>query len=176
MVGEIMAGASLLGKLFGGGAKKSAEDRQAQDMANVQRDRNRLQAISDYEKALQDRAQLEMDRREFDTKARQDAYRSALRSQYLQGWAPAQRPAGIETVRGGFNTIPEASKQAAAEFERQALLKMLNGEKFDSLPAIERFTPTPVSKPSTWEKLSGILGLGLTGASELYNARNKDRE
>jgi hypothetical protein len=171
-----LAGASLLGKLFGGGSKASAEQRAAQDQANIYRDRTALDAITNRERALQDRRKLEMEQREMDAGARDAGYKRALHSQYLQNWQPAGRPKGVEMVRGGFNTITDAQRQVAKEAERQALIRLMQGEQFDALPPMERFAPTPLSKASTWEKLSGILGLGLQGVGAINQMRNGNGE
>lgn len=170
MLPLIPLGLSLAGKIFGGGAKSSAEARAAQDQANAQRDRTLAESVAARETAIRDRARLEMEQREADAKARQDGYKAALRSQYLQGWSPAQRPNSVPMIRGGFNTIPAGSIETAKEMERQAMLRLMNGEKFDKLPTIERFTPAPIAKQGTWEKISGILGLGFGAAGELTAA------
>jgi hypothetical protein len=166
-VGAAIAGAGLLGKLFSGGAKGSAEGRQKANENAILQDRMRAEEIASHERALQDRRALDMKQREMDSGARDMGYRQALRSQYLQGWTPAQRPDGIQMIRGGFNTIPQSAKDLAKDFERQALIKALQGEKFADLPALERFKPTAMKEPSMWEKVSGALGLGMQGAGAI---------
>lgn len=159
----IMAGAGLLGKLFSGGSKSMANSREQQNMANMGRDRTASDAIADYERALQERRRLEMSQRELDGKTRDTGYRQGLHAQSVQNWQPAQRPDRIATVRGGFNTIPQASRDFAQQFEQQATVRALQGEKFDAMPAPQRFRPTPVKEASLWEKMSGAIGLGLSG-------------
>jgi hypothetical protein len=169
---------SALGKLFGGGAKQQSSDRQGKDTVNTQRDRNAIEAMSEREQALIARAALELKQREFDAASRESGYRQSLRSQYLQNWTPAQRPNGIQMIHGGFNTVSDASRQTAKEMERQATLRLLNGEHFDALPAMQNYIPSPMSTPSTWEKLSGILGLGLTGGAaiaDIFNGKSSKK-
>ncbi len=162
--------APVVGKLLGGGAKGMEQGRQAQDTANVSRDRTALDAIGQRERAMMERRRLDMDQRDQDMKTRDDGYKQTLRAQYLQGWTPAQRPERIKMVSGGFNTVPQSSKDMAAKFEQEAMMRALNGQKFDALPAQERFTPTPIKQPSLWERISGVAGLGLTAAGAIKSA------
>ena len=159
--------APYLGKILSGGAKSSADARAARNSDNIYRDRTQLESVTSHERALQDRARLEMEQRQMDAATREQAYQQALRSQYLQNWSPAQRPKGVEMVRGGFNTIPDSARGTAAEMERQALLRLMNGEQFAPMPAMERFRQTPEAKESTLSKIGGLLGLGLTGYGEI---------
>jgi hypothetical protein len=165
MLPALLAGAGLLGKLFSGGAKSSASDREQQNSDAVMQDRTRADSMADYERALQERAAIDLRQRESDAKARTGGYREAMHSQYLQNWQPAQRPNGIQTIRGGFNTVPQASRDMAKMYEQQAMAKALQGEKFNQMPAIERFQQSTMKQPSLWEKVSGAIGLGLQGAS-----------
>lgn len=161
MLPLILGGISLASKLFGGGSKGMEQERLKNDQANALRDQTAERAMFDRERALQDRSKLEMDQVAQQNKSQADAMKRALFSQYLGGWSPAGRPDGVEMVRGGFNTIPAGSQEAAKEFERQAMLKLMaGGDQFSQLPAMERFTPTPLSKASTKEKIFGMLGLG----------------
>ena len=73
-------------------------------------------------------------------------------------------------MTGSFSTVPQSSKDLARQFEQQATVRALQGEKFDSLPAIQQFTPTPVKQPSLWERLSGAAGLGLSAAGAMRDA------
>ena len=177
MLPAIIAGASLLGKLFSGGSKGQEDARLKQDQLNAQRDQINERAMADREGALQGRAKLEMDQAAQQSKSQADAMKRALFSQYLGGWTPATRPAGVETIRGGFNTIPVASQDAAKEFERQAMLKMMaGGDQFSALPAMESFRATPVSQQSTKEKIFGMLGLGGSLLGGLGSILNPDGE
>lgn len=160
-----------VGSALGGMSAGSEQSRDRQDTLNVARDRTSLDAIAQEERARMERAKLEMDQESHAKKARTNAYRNVLSSTYLQGWNPAQRPAGIETVRGGFNTIPDGARAAAAEMERQAMLDMMNPAKPAPLPPIKPFMPTPLSKPGLMENIGGAAGLGLTAAGALMRRR-----
>lgn len=180
-VGGLMGGGSktgmalnLAGKLLSGGAKGSEQSRLAADSANAVRDRTSSDALSDYERNLVARGNLDVDQRKVDSATRDSGYKQALRAQALQNWTPAQRPSRIPMVTGGFNTIPQASRDFAKDFEQQAMVRALQGEKFDKLPPVQRFNPTPVKEPSLWEKLSGAAGLGLQGASAVSGLFGKN--
>ena len=161
MLPLILGGISLASKLFGGGSKGMEDARLKQDQANALRDQTAERAMFDRERALQDRSKLEMDQLTQQSKSASDAMKRALFSQYLGGWTPAGRPDGVPMIRGGFNTIPQGSAEAAKEMERQAMLKLMaGGDKFSQLPAMERFQATPLSQASTKEKIFGMLGLG----------------
>lgn len=163
----LLAGAGVLGKLFSGGAKSSASAREQRNSDAVMQDRTRADVMGDHERALQQRAQIDMDRRKADLDTRDMGYKQALRSQYLQNWQPMQRPNGVPMVRGGFNTIPQGSRDFGKQFEQQAMVRALQGEKFDQMPAIERFQQAQMKGPSLWEKVSGAIGLGLQGAGAI---------
>ena len=162
MIPAIIAGASLLGKLFSGGAKGAEQSRNDQNNFLAERDRTMAQAMAQREQALENRAQLDLTQRSADSNARQAAYENLLKGDRMLNFTPASRPHGVANI--SFVHGPGAlGKQAIDEMSRQAILKQLNGEKFDPLPTIERFQPTDLKQPSTLEKLGGILGLGLQG-------------
>lgn len=156
-----------LSKLFSGGAKNSSEGRTARDNAQLERDRLAQRSVSDYEQALQNRRQLEMEQRQMDAAAREAGFKGALRASAIQQWQPAGRPNNVPTI--SFVKRPETA--ALPEYERQMMLRLLEGEKFDALPAVERFKPSPVSEASTWEKISGGLGLGFGALDALLKLR-----
>jgi hypothetical protein len=165
--------APAIGKLLSGGAAGMEKSRQVEDNGNIARDRTALEAIQDHEHALEQRRQLELQQRELDEKTKDTGYKQALHAQYLQNWHPAQRPDQVPTMTGGFNTIPQSSKDLAAQFEQQATARALKGEQFDPLPPQATFTQTPVKQSSLWEKLSGAAGLGLTATAALKAAMQK---
>lgn len=160
----------LVGGAISGGSKSIGQDRQAQDVGNIARDRTALDAIGERERAELERRKLELDQRELDLKTRDGGYKQALNAQYLQNWTPAQRPSRIPTVHGGFNTVPQSSKDLAAKFEQDATVRALKGESFTPMAPMQKFTPTPVKEPSLWEKITGAAGLSLTAAGALKKA------
>lgn len=162
-----------LGKTFSGGAKQQSADRSNTNVINTNRDRTAADAVHQANQDALAKAELELKQKQADDAAREAAYRQSLRSAYLQGWTPAQRPDGIQMITGGFNTIPQGAKDAAAEMQRQATMKLLNGEQLSPLPTLQSYTPSPLQGPSTLEKLSGILGLGLTGGATIANILKK---
>jgi hypothetical protein len=166
--------AALAGKLLSGGAKGMEQGRESTNNANVSRDRTIADAIAEYERAQQGRAKIDIDQRTQDLDTRDQGYKQTLHAQSLKNWQPAQRPSRIPMVRGGFNTIPEESRKFAGDFEQQAMVRALQGQKYAPMPAQERFRPTPVKEPSLWEKIIGITGLGLQGAGAIKGLMNKN--
>lgn len=149
-------GAPILSKLFTGGAKGAQDDRNARDIAAANRDRLAVTQANAYEQALENRADLELKQRAADAAAREAGFKGALRAAAIQQWQPAARPNGIPTI--AFAHKPDTA--ALPEYERQMMLRLLNGEQFDDLPPIERIRLSEPSQSSTWEKISGGLGLG----------------
>jgi hypothetical protein len=174
-------GASLIPTILGGAGaavgamgQGAAENRGAKTAAQLDRDVLAQRSASDYEQALENRAKLEMDRRTADAKARQDAFVQSLRSALALNFSPAARPEGVANISFVGKGIGEQGQAAAAEMSRQAMLRLLNGEKFDPLPAVERFTPSALPQASTWEKVAGILAPSLTAAGAIAKAANRD--
>lgn len=167
---------STVGSALSGGSKSMAADRATADNNALVADRTRQGAMSDFERALEERRRLDISQRELDAKTRSDGYRQTLHSQAVQNYQPAQRPGRIPMVTGSFNTIPQSSRDFAHDFEQQAMTRALQGQKFDDMPAVERFTPTPMKQPSLWEKMSGALGLGLQTADGINRMIKKPGE
>lgn len=158
------------GKLLSGGSKGMQTSRENENVGNIARDRTALDAVGERERALEERAMLELKQRELDAKTRADGYGQTLRSQYAQSWSPASRPSRVPQTSGGFNTVPQSTRDFAAQYEQQAMARALQGQKFDALPPVERFVPTAVKQPSLWEKITGAAGLGLTATAALKAA------
>jgi len=162
--------APLIGGALSGGSKGMTQERQAKNTDNVMRDRTALDAIGARERAELDRRKLELDQRELDLKTRGDGYGQALKAQYLQNWTPAQRPSRIPMVSGGFNTVPQSSKDLAAKFEQDATVRALKGQSFAPMSPMQTFKPAPAKEPSLWEKITGAAGLSLTAGAALKKA------
>jgi hypothetical protein len=146
----------VLTKLFSGGAKGMQQDRQTKDAANLQRDQLALQQENLRQNALLDRARLDLQQREADAKARQEGFAGALRSASIQQWQPAARPNGVPSI--SFVRKPDSA--ALPEYERQMMLRLLQGEQFDALPQLPTMRVSQPAQASTWEKIAGGLGLG----------------
>ena len=170
--GLIDAGGSVLGAL----GSASSHNRGEQEQAQLNRDAISERAMSDHENALLNRADLEMKQRQMDAQTREQAYRQAMRSQYLKSYHPAERPDGVPMIHGSFNTVSPDMINTAQEMEKQAMLRMLNGEKFDSLPTLEKFTPTPFQGPSTFEKIANIAGPSLQTLSVLHKLQGQNQQ
>lgn len=162
--------APVVGKVLSGGSKGMEQSRIGENAGNIARDRTALDAVGQHERALEERRSLELQQAALDAKTREDGYKQTLRAQYAQNWQPAQRPERIPMVTGGFNTVPQSTRDFAKQYEQQAMVRALQGQKLDPMAPVERFTPTPVKQPSLWEKITGVAGLGLTAAGALKAA------
>lgn len=167
----IPAIASAIGKIGHGGAKGKEQERMTAADYALQRDRLGLTGYGQYENALQDRAKLDLLQRQFAQDSQKNAFQNALRSSLVGGWAPATRPSGVANISfvgKGFNT--PTAQAASSEMDRQSLIKLLDGEKFDALPSLSPYhfsSPEQMPGASTTEKMMGILGLVGTAAGPL---------
>jgi hypothetical protein len=163
---------ATIGSTLAAGTDQAAKNRQAQTQDQLYRDQIALSAQQQNENAQINRAQLEMQQKAADAKARQDAADAAIRSDKIKNWTPANRPAGIPTI--SFVHGPGAgAMQAADEMERQALLRQLNGESFTPLaPLASTFQPSAMAKAGTLEKIGNILGPSLSIAAMIKKAQD----
>lgn len=165
-----------------GAAGSMAEGREkgrAVENANTTlQDNQRLIANRDFESGLQDRAKLDMDRREFAQKSRGTNFADALKSSIAMNLRDGafNRPEGIPTISlsGGLrpSAMGEQGRAAAAAMNDQAMRALLAGETFDELPALERFTPTEMKKGGALDTILGIAGT-LGKAGENLEARQE---
>lgn len=163
-----------VGKLLSGGAKDMERSREGTNRDNISRDRTAADALAERERALLAREKLLLEQRELNNKTQNDGFGQTIRAQSIQNYRPATRPSRIPMTTGSFNTVPQASKDFAKQYEQQAMVRALQGEKFDPMAPVERFTPTPVKEPSLWEKLTGAAGLGLQATSAIRGLAGRD--
>lgn len=136
MLGAILGGASLLGKLFGGAGEGAAKDRLAQNEF-LQRE-NQLQAslYGTQQNALAQLLGLQergtMDRAQLGIAAPQARMKQALLASLLQNAKPASfsgLPAGVTVpqMSGGLSPalINNLARAGGGELQRQALLALL---------------------------------------------------
>lgn len=164
---QVLAGAGAVASAYG---KSSAQNRGAHTEAQIDRDVIAQRAASDYENAQQNRAKLDLDRRDEAAKLQADAWKKALTSSLALNWKPANRPEGVPNISFVGDGIGVQGRAAAEALNKAVMLKLLSGEKFDQLPPLQRFTPAPIPEASTWEKIAGFLGPSLTVAGAIAKA------
>ena len=169
----VLGGAGAVVGALGQGA---AQNRGAQTAATLDRDVIAQKAAAEYENAQQNRAKLDLDQREEAARLQSDAWKKALQSSLALNWSPATRPQGVANISFVGKGIGEQGKTAAEALNRAVTLKLLEGEKFKDLPALERFTPSELPKASTWEKIANILGPSLSIAGKLVKSKQDDDE
>lgn len=136
MLGAILGGAGILGKLLGGGGEGAAKERLAQNQF-LQNENNRTAALYGTQQnalanllGLQERAT--MDRAKMGVEAPSARMKQALLASLLQSARPASfsgLPKGVTVpqMSGGLNPalINSAARSGAGELQRQALLALL---------------------------------------------------
>ena len=169
--------ASGVGSMLSGAAKGSEAERTGADTYGLKRDELGLTASTANEKALAERARLNLDQQSQNLRSRDSAFQNALRASVLQNFAPAARPNGVANVsfiRGGPS---QGARDTAAAMEHDAMQRILAGG--DTFAPQAAYTPyalqsaaTP-TKASTLEKILGIAGLGASTVGAIANARDK---
>lgn len=162
------------GAMIGAAGQGAAQNRGATTAAGIDRDRNVVDANRDYETALANRAKLDLDQRATADKLQSEAWKKSLQSALALNWSPAARPKGVANISFVGKGIGEQGRMSAETINRAAQLKLLNGEKFDDLPGLERFTPSELPKQSMWEKIANILGPSLSVAGKFAKVRQDD--
>jgi len=162
-----LAAAGGIGSALSGAAKGKEAERTAADNYGITRDQLGLTANTANEKALADRARLDLDQRAQDLKSRESAFQSALRASVVQNFHPAARPNGVANISFINGGPSQGARDTAAAMEHDAMQRILaGGDTYASQPA---FTPYQLAssatpqKAGTLENVMGILGTGLTG-------------
>ena len=161
--------------IWGGIANARAQNKSADANLGVARVGQELDSESEYQRALAEQARIDMDRRELDSKSRDDAYRSALLAGLTKGFQPTARPDGVANISFiGQGVTPEMLE--AAEMRRvQSMDRLENGQQFDPMEAPRRVDVgslyQQMQEQEAAEKKSGgnifgkILKIAGTGAS-----------
>lgn len=166
-----LMGAGLLGKLFGGGAKASADQRMQEALLGAQRDRTQADVYGTAQDAQFKNANTDLQRREFSQQARPANAQQVALGDLLKNIQDVhiQPPPGVHMgqISGGLrpSVFGENTRQAGGELSRQALAKLLAGEQFDPIQMLRPPTPTQTPQAGKLENLMGILGTvgGLAG-------------
>lgn len=171
------ASPALTGVASGMQKGREAENAAARDAATFA-----LREREGNEQALQNRAGLDLRQREFAQGSQNNAYRNAIRSaiaKNLQDVTLGGVPKGVTPVSYGGGLRPSAlgpeGREAADVMNRKAMMSLMNGEKFNPLPAIERTAAPAFKKAGKWENILGGAAVG-TSALAGYNAQKEQSD
>lgn len=152
-----------------------AQGRVAETNANSNYDQNRLRAAQLMEQALQGRAGIDLQQRQFALQAPQQRASNSVRGDTLANLQDAQingpivgTGGRVPQITGGLrpSLLSGNSRQLGQQMSRDALLQQMQGDKFDPLPAINVPQITPPQQAGTFDKILGGVGLagGIAGA------------
>lgn len=173
-------GASLIpsilsagGQIASGVAGGRAAGRAAEAGINQNQDENRLRAAQMLEQALQNRAQLELQQKQFGLQAPQARAKNSARGDAMANLQDVKINAGprvnIPQISGGLRPtlLSQNSRDLGAEMSRQALLGQMEGDQFTPMPAPNMPQPTPLPQANGLDTFLNILGGVGAGASAL---------
>ena len=161
----VLAGAGVLGKLFGGAAKGASDNRAQQNQFQAQQNQQALQQYGIEQGAKTNLSNLQeqatMNRAQMGIAAPQQRMKQALLASILQNLQSAKvtPPAGVRMgqLSGGIDPsrlINPAARAGGAEMQKQALLALLTGS--DTPGPTDYLSSGRVQAPS----LGGFQGPG----------------
>lgn len=159
---------STAGSVASAASQGRAQGRAQEAGINANQDAMKLRAAQMMEDALQGRAGLDLQQKQFALNAPQARARNSVKGDLLANGQDVSIDAGprikIPTITGGLrpSMFSDNSRQLGQQMSRDALLGQMQGDQFEKLPApnIPSITPTPQSG-----KLDTILNaLGMAGA------------
>ena len=170
---EGMQGASTIA---GNIAKQKAAGREIEATLNIRNDQNRLQAhdsAQDAEfqnaNAVTNQQQLALQQKEFTEKALTGRYNQAMQGAAAMNMqdVKASRPKGIPNISFSGGLRPTAfgaeGKAAGAELNRQAMLRMMQGDKFDPMTApkmLGQFQTAALPQETAVDKMLAAISMG----------------
>lgn len=145
-----------------GVAKGLSEGRGAEQAANtastITRDSQGISAQAQNDQARAQAAQIEMEQKEAQRTALNDAYKNALRSSLALNMKDASLP--FSTGSGGArpSAIGEQGKQAAELMNAKALTELMDPTQLTKLPMPDAYSLTDLPKQSGLDTALGIAG------------------
>jgi hypothetical protein len=184
MLPAILAGASLIGKLFGGASKGRAEGRAAETQVLQQQDQTALQRFLAAQNAQNTAAQTDLQRKQYSLQAPGQRAQNSTRGDIL---ATLQKPTAAQQAHPRANVIdflqgaPELSANTRAlgtKMSQQALDSQDAGDTFTggNLLLVPQASPLPQAG-----KLDKFLNVGSTigglagGAGMLWDDLNSQQ-
>jgi hypothetical protein len=174
----LRTGAQIAGSL----AKGREAGRATENAGALTQDNQRLVAQRDYEGSLEDRAKLDLDRKRFTSDEENRAYKNALHSALVLNIKDvlANRPEGVPTIAfsGGLrpSALGDDARKAAEIMNARSLVSLMDGTGFDTLPDIERFTPTEQKQGGTWDTILGAAGTVGSAVDQLEAGRQQNEQ
>ncbi len=148
----------------------------------ITRDTQQANNAAEYEKALEQRAGIELAQKQDTRAAQNDAYKNALRSSLLMNLQDASfnRPTGVPNIAlsGGLrpSAIGPQAKQAAQLMNQKALMELMNGESYSDLPAPEKVGLTALQTPSGVDTALGVAGSVGNALNAYKNQQNQQAQ
>lgn len=175
----LTAGLGALGAASSGAAKGAQADRTAADDYGLKREQLGINAAQTNERALADRAQLDLQQHQQSLKSGESAFQNALRASVVNNFRPAARPTGVANISFINGGPSQGARDAATAMDREAMVRLLEGEKFAPQAAYTPYTLASSAAPkkaSTMEKILGIVGAGASGYSGVMKDLQKNRD
>lgn len=163
-----LAAAGKIAGIAGGVAGSFAKGREAgRDKENSQamtQDALRLQAARDLENAMMNRAELELKQKGDKRSSQEDSFRKSILGALTKNMQDGSfnRPEGVPNISLSGGMRPSAlgveGRAAGEELNKQAMLSLLNGEKYADVAGPEKFAPTEMKKGSAIDAILGTVG------------------
>ena len=153
----------------------AAQGRVQEAGANSNYDQNKLRAAQLLEQALQGRAGLDLQQRQFQLQAPQQRAGNSVRGDTLANLQDAQITGPITGTKGQIpqltgglrpSLLSGNSRQLGQSMSRDALLGQMKGDAFNPMPPVNIPEITPLPQAGAMSKIAGGLGIagGLLGA------------
>lgn len=172
-----IAGSVASGLVTGREAGRTQQANQA-----ITQDTQKANIDANYEKALEQRAALELAQKQDTRSSQSDAYKNALRSSLLLNLKDASfnRPDGVPniTLTGGLrpSAIGPQAHQAAQLMNQHALDALMHGESYTDLPAVEKSAVSNLPQPSSLDNVLGIVGSAGNALSALNTQQTQQSQ
>lgn len=148
-----------------GNIEKGREAGRASDNANtMNQDVLRQRAAQDFEGNVENRAGIDLQQRKFAQDSQSDAFKKAILSSVMQNLKDVKlnMPKNIPVFDFGNGLRPSAlgsqGLDAAKVMQQLAMEKLMNGEKFDAMPALQQFQPSALKSGGKLDTILGIAG------------------
>jgi hypothetical protein len=156
--------ATLAGSLLGKGAQGAAQGRQAETQNVLNQDQQRTQQYGIAQNAQFDKANLDLQQKNFEENSRGGRAKQALIGSLLSNLQDASlNVPGVEggSVSGGLraSALGDMGRLSAGVLAKQALMKQLTGDEFVGAEILQPPGLSSLPKASGWEKAAGIGGI-----------------
>ena len=163
-----LAAAGKIAGMAGGVAGSLVKGREAgRDKENTQavtQDAMRLQAMRDFENAQMNRAELELKQKGDKRSSQEDSFRKSILGALTKNMKDGSfnRPDGVPNISlsGGMrvSALGDEGRAAGEALNKQAMLSLLNGEKYADVAGPEKFAPTAMKKGNALDTILGTVG------------------